>query len=53
MAAARLERWIDREALVVDADVTMIVDWNEPTNAKAWASIHKLEQKGVRFFFKD
>jgi hypothetical protein len=50
MAAVRLESWLVREASVVDADVVMIGDWNEPRNARAWEPIRKLEEQDLALF---
>jgi predicted extracellular nuclease len=52
MAAERLRTWLVREASVIDADVIMIGDWNQPPAAKAWAPIRKLEQEGDALFSK-
>jgi predicted extracellular nuclease len=47
MAAERLKTWLVREASVVDADVVMLGDWNEPPDAEAWDPFRQLEQDGL------
>ena len=50
MAAERLKTWLVREASVLDADVIMLGDWNEPPDAEAWAPIRQLERDGLALF---
>lgn len=45
LAALNLKKWMLKKAPLVDADVIMIGDWNEPPNAKAWSVFRELEKK--------
>jgi endonuclease/exonuclease/phosphatase family metal-dependent hydrolase len=46
MAAEWLATWLDRDAALVDADVVVMGDWNEPPSADTWSAIKNLEDQG-------
>jgi endonuclease/exonuclease/phosphatase family metal-dependent hydrolase len=50
MAAERLATWLTREAPLVDADILMVGDWNEPPNSNTWSPVHHLENEGLALF---
>jgi predicted extracellular nuclease len=50
MAAERLATWLAREAPLVDADILMVGDWNEPPNSNTWSPVHELENEGLALF---
>jgi endonuclease/exonuclease/phosphatase family metal-dependent hydrolase len=50
MAAERLATWLAREAPLVDADILMVGDWNEPPNSNTWSPVQELENEGLALF---
>jgi endonuclease/exonuclease/phosphatase family metal-dependent hydrolase len=46
LAADCLGEWLNSDAQLVDADVIIMGDWNEPPDAPAWRSFHDLESAG-------
>jgi endonuclease/exonuclease/phosphatase family metal-dependent hydrolase len=44
LAARNLKRWLVQKAPLVDADVIMLGDWNEPPESKTWKAFHDLEK---------
>ena len=45
-AARELRNWLFSDASLVDADVIMLGDWNEPPGSDTWDPIHQMEEAG-------
>jgi endonuclease/exonuclease/phosphatase family metal-dependent hydrolase len=49
-AAIELRNWLVNDAPMVDADVIMLGDWNEPPDSDTWQPFHQLESEGRALF---
>ncbi|MEE8113636.1 MAG: response regulator [Nitrososphaerales archaeon] len=49
-AAEALHNWLEQESAAVDADVSLLGDWNAPPDDTAWKPLDELEQQGKAKF---